>query len=65
VLIGARDSSWQRVYVHNQVATSQRLRLRFEGYSTWYSQWATDVVSVGSCRTSSVCFCGSSPRPLQ
>ena len=44
MLIGARDGSWQRVYAHNQVTSNQRLRLRFEGYSTWYSLASVDVV---------------------
>jgi hypothetical protein len=35
VLVGASDSAWQRVYVHDQVASNQRLRLRFEGYGSW------------------------------
>jgi hypothetical protein len=44
VHVTAADSSWQRLYVHNQTTPVRRLRVRFEGYSGLAQLAAPNVV---------------------
>ena len=58
----AADSSWRRLYVHNQTAPVRRLRVRFEGFSGPTQLAAPNVVWEASFwpnNTLSVCMGGT------
>ena len=45
IMVGASDTSWAKVYTHNELATaSARFRLRFEGYSSNAGGTSANVV---------------------